>query len=182
MAQIDRDQGVRFEGRYADHEVVLNYDLETYTLFDGKPDAWLEVPLEGDIDDLLNDVRLLLGTEAIGGSDLLYNDPYDGLMLDVFTGDYIGTSWIDGTEVHHISYRSAEVDWQLWIRTGPEPAPVRYVITSKWVAGAPEFSVNFVDFRAEPNISPETFQWEAPETSREITKEELNAVGFSIIN
>ena len=57
----------------------------------------------------------------------------------------------------------AKVDWQLWVRTGGEPLPMKYVITSKWVTGAPQYSARFRDWNTKPEIGADRFVFTPPE-------------------
>ncbi len=54
---------------------------------------------------------------------------------------YYGTAYVGGIECHYLSFRSTKVDLQLWVKVGDEPLPMKYVITSKWITGAPQYSV-----------------------------------------
>src|SRR5690606_16796614 len=58
------------------------------------------------------------------------------------SGRYLGQVTLDGRPAHHLAYRAADIDWQLWVSADGAPLPMRYVITSKWVTGAPEFMVH----------------------------------------
>jgi hypothetical protein len=51
---------------------------------------------------------------------------------------------------HHLAMRKGTTDYQLWIKDGPEPVPVRYVITSRDMPGAPQFTLELRNF--EPNV------------------------------
>ena len=47
---------------------------------------------------------------------------------------------IDGVDCHHLAFRNTEVDWQIWVAVGDKPLPKKYVITSRWITGAPQYS------------------------------------------
>ena len=61
-----------------------------------------------------------------------------------------------------MAYRATEVDWQIWVHEGDRPFPCRYVITSKVVAGAPQFSVQIVKFDPAPKIGAGMFRFVPP--------------------
>lgn len=167
-ALVDRDGGLRFERQSAVGKSVLTYNGTVLSLFNEALNSWAEFPVEGGIDEAIDELRTVLSAEVIGGADLLYSDPYPGLMLEVESGEYLGETIVGGERAHHLSFRAAEVDWQLWIAAGEDPVPVKYVITSKWLTGAPQFTVQFSGFDSGISIAPDTFDFEAPEGSRRI--------------
>lgn len=50
---------------------------------------------------------------------------------------------IRGQECDHLAFRTAEVDWQIRIAQGDVPYPCRFVITTKTIAGWPEYTLEF---------------------------------------
>ena len=83
-------------------------------------------------------------------------------MTDVTSGSYLGTTWVNGVECDHVAFRAAKVDWQLWVQTGDKPLPMKYVITTKWMTGAPEFSVGCSDWDTQPKIPAGRFEFTPP--------------------
>ena len=60
------------------------------------------------------------------------------------------------------------MDWQIWIEDGERPIPRRYVITTKWMTGAPQFGVVLSDWNVSPQIDDNTFVFEAPAGARKV--------------
>jgi hypothetical protein len=87
-------------------------------------------------------------------------------MEGVTSGEYIGTEPCDGAICHHLAYRGADVDFQLWIETSARPVPHRYVITSKKEVGQPEFAVHMTHWEIAPNLKDELFEFKAPAGAR----------------
>ena len=139
----------------------------------------LLIPVAGTIDTAIDEVRSVLGAEVTGGADLLYADPFEGLMLEVESGTYFGEVTVGGVHAHHLLYRAADIDWQLWVRSEGNPIPVKYVITSKWVAAAPSFSVQFHDFMPGVETAPGDFAFTPPEGSEEL--DPMSVQGLEII-
>lgn len=153
------------QGPIADVEAF--YDGTVLTLHGKRLAVYTEMAIEGSIDEAIIELR---AETDIGfpGADLLFVDAYDGLMTDVTGGVYLGTAYVHGTEVHHLAYRARKVDWQIWVKTGEEPLPMKYVITSKWLTGAPEYTVRFRDWDTAPSIDPNQFQFTPPEGATKI--------------
>jgi len=54
---------------------------------------------------------------------------------------------VDGVECEHLAFRGVDTDWQIWIETGARPVPRKYVITSKTLAGAPQYTLRIKDWK-----------------------------------
>jgi hypothetical protein len=125
-------------GGYADIE--LFYDGKTVALRDRAHEVAAKVPAPATIDALVDDMRDKLGVEA-PGADLLFSKVGDELMQDVIEAKHIGRGVVDGVECEHLAFRNADVDWQLWVEVGSKPVPHKYIITSKTVTGAPQYTL-----------------------------------------
>jgi hypothetical protein len=112
------------------------------------------------IDGAIDQMRDKLDIDA-PGADLLYSKPYDILTEQVTSGRFIGRETIDGVPANHIAFRGEQMDWQLWIKDGPQPLPLRYVITTKDAPGHPKFSVQMSDWNTTPNLPASTFVFQA---------------------
>lgn len=175
---VDRERGVNIARKGAVGDLRLVYDGKTVFLANDQEAIHLSFPVSGGIDAVLDELRSVLGSEAVGGADLLYANPYEGLMIDAQSGEYLGQAWVGGVLTDHLSYRTADIDWQLWVEADDTPAPVKYVITSKWMTGAPQFSVQLSDFVAPADSVPADFLFVPLPGSREITVEELPGIDF----
>lgn len=139
----------------------------------------MTIEVEGDNDAALDEVRASFGIEAAGGADLLYANPYDGLLYEVESGSYLGETLVGGVKAHHLAYRAAEIDWQLWVRAEGPPLPLRYVITSKWMTGAPQFTVQVREWDTEATVSAADVTFAAPAGARALDVIEFDALGFA---
>jgi hypothetical protein len=112
------------------------------------------------------------------GSDLFYSEVYDGLSSDITSGIYIGKNIVNGVLCHHLAYRGKEVDWQLWVEAGDKPVPRKYVITSKWLTGGPEYSMTIYKWDTSSQIPENRFDFTPPEGASKIrflTQEDVKA-------
>lgn len=170
---VDREKGMRVERQGAMGTTLFVFDGKTVSISSEREGVFLSLPAEGGIDVALDEVRSTLGTEVAGGADLLYSNAYDGLMLNVQSGHYMGKAWVSGVLTDHLSYRADDIDWQLWVRSGDEPVPVKYVITSKWVAAAPQFTAQISDFKHLTEAAKEDFSFTPAVGAREIKPDQL---------
>jgi len=118
---------------------------------------------------------MVFGESAAGGADLLYADPCGNLMNGVERGDYMGATTVGGETAHHLFYRADDHDWQLWIRAEAPALPVRYVITSKWLTGAPQFTAQFHGWAPE---AKDDFVFTAPGGARQIDPTDVAGEGM----
>jgi hypothetical protein len=166
------------QGPLADVEAI--FDGQTLTLHGKGHQVYAPLEAPGTIDQAITQLRAETGLDAPAG-DLFYADPYPGLMTDVMSGAYIGTAYVNGTECHHLAFRAAKVDWQIWIQTGDRPLPMKYVITSKWVTGAPEYAVRFRDWNTEPKIEAARFSFVPPPGAKRLENIVADQLGTLVI-
>lgn len=138
-------------------------DAGTVTVFDKTDNAYAQLSApDNGIDGAIDEIRMETGLD-ISGADLLYSNAYEGLTTDAESGRLIGSAYVEGRETHHLAFRAKDVDWQIWIEDGDKPVPLKYVITSKWVTGAPQFTVVMSDWNIGQKIDPATFVFSPPE-------------------
>jgi hypothetical protein len=145
-------------------------------LFAGKANAYLH--LAASSIDVAIDVVRNLGFDA-PGADLLASKPLDSSTIDIASGAHIGMTFIDGIEVHQLAFRGTDVDWQLWVTTGDKPLPLRYVITTKSISGAPQYTLQLRNWNIAPQINAARFTFAPPQGARMLdpTSVTVNAIG-----
>ena len=146
---------------------MMYYDGKSLTLYNPSTRHYATVPAPATLDAMLELAYERLDLVA-PGADLIDTRSYAQLMQDVQSGVYLGTAVVAGQRCHHLAYRAIEVDWQLWVREGAQPAPCRYVITSKTVAGAPQFAVQVLKWDTSPDVSEARFRFVAPKGAKAI--------------
>jgi hypothetical protein len=157
-------------GGYAD--VEMYYDGKALSIFSKNLNGYATFEGEGNVDQLIVSLRSGLGV-AMPGADLLISKPYDILMADVLEAKHIGRGVIDGVETEHLAFRNFDADWQLWVEVGDKPIPRKLVITSKTIAGAPQYTLRIKDFDTDVRPSLGDFAFAPPRDARELTPEDL---------
>jgi len=160
-------------GGYAD--VEFYFDGKTFTVLDKAHNRFAQSATAGSVDQLINKLRTEYLVEA-PGADLLASNPYNQLMAGVIDAKYIGRAVIDGVECEHLAFRNHDVDWQIWIETGPKPIPRKYVITSKTVAGAPQYTLLVKNWKADVAVGPDTFAFKAPAGAKKVEFKALSNI------
>ncbi len=69
---------------------------------------------------------------------------------------------IEGVECEHLAFRNPDVDWQLWVEVGDRPVPRQYVITSKTLTGAPEYTLRIRNWNTGQAIAAKDFEFVPP--------------------
>lgn len=147
------------QGRFADVEAF--FDGKTVSLSGKNRGVYVQKEVVGTTDDAFDMIASRIGVDLPGG-DLLVSDPYAVLSSGVTSSGYHGTAYVQGVECHHLSFREDEVDWQLWVKTGDEPLPMKYVITTKWLTGAPQYSMQLSNWNLKPVIAADRFTFTVP--------------------
>jgi hypothetical protein len=133
-------------GGFSDLEMA--FDGETFSIQDGAVAVMTSFALPGDIDNLTDTLRDTYG-RPLPASDLLVSAPFDALMSEVKEVKDLGNGVIGGLQCDHLSFRTDEVDWQIWIAQGDTPHPCLFVITTRDVPQAPQYSVLVRDWRTD---------------------------------
>lgn len=152
-------------GGYADVELV--FDGNTLTMFGKNVNAVAQVETKGSVDQLVQRLRDDFSV-ALPGADFLLSNSYDELMTGVRDLKHIGRGVIDGVECEHLAFRTEDADWQLWVEVGAKPIPRKYVITSKGVASAPQYTLRIKEFRANADLAADAFAFKAPASAKKV--------------
>jgi len=154
------------------------YDGKVLTLYDPAKKYYASIDAPPTLDEALDFARDWLDIYA-PGADLIYKTTYKRLTEDVVSGLYIGTSVVDRVRCHHLAFRGNEVDWQIWIEDGDRPFPRKYIVTSKWIAGSPQFTVTTRGWNLSPKIAEDMFTFAPPKDVKKIDFIRLTSGGMS---
>ena len=148
QVQLSRPDKLRATraGGYRDVEIVFDGKMLTVNNKDGKDYAQIEAA--GTAEELIDVLRDKHGVVA-PGADLLLSNVFDVMMADVVEATLIGKGVIDGVECDHLAFRNVETDWQIWIESGAKPIPRKYVITSKGIGEAPQYTLRIKDWKTD---------------------------------
>ncbi len=157
-------------GGFADIEMI--FDGNTLTLFGKTKNIFTQVVVPGTVDELVDVLRDKYN-RPLPAADLLMSNAYDELMPGVVDVKDLGSVVIDGVECDYFAFRKKEVDWQIWIAQGDRPYPCRYVITSKLIAGEPQYSNQARDWKTGDQVAPDDFGFKNETSAKKIEPSEL---------
>lgn len=166
------------QGKFADTEIF--FDGKSLTLYGKTNNTYVQKDVSGTTDDALSALEKGVGINLPGG-DLLIANPYATLISGVTSSGYYGTETVAGVECHHLAFRTAKVDWQIWVKTGDEPLPMKYVITTKWTTGAPQYSVQFANWNTKPTIAASRFTFVIPKGAQKLAGFTVDETGEIIV-
>ena len=168
---------IRRTGGYADVELV--YDGKTVSLYGNNAKSYVQADLAGTIDQMIDNMQSRSGA-GLPGADLLLSNSYDQLMGDVIEGRHVGQGVVDGVECEHLAFRGSETDWQIWIEPGDKPVPRKWVITSKTVTGAPQYTLKIRDWKTDANADAD-FAFKAPADATKVALDASVMIEFDEI-
>lgn len=173
---LDRAKGFRMKrmGPFAQAEVI--FDGTTISLHDRITNAYAQLQSPGrSIEDASEELRATTELDA-PGAELLASDPYAALTDGVTEGTVVGSAFVNGVECDHLAFRTDIVDWQIWISKGSKPLPLKYVITTKWMAGAPQYTLRLSNWNSD-GIDTAQFKFTPPADANKVEHVHADVTG-----
>ncbi|THK34777.1 DUF2092 domain-containing protein [Ensifer sp. MPMI2T] len=173
---LDRAKGFRMKrmGPFAQAEVI--FDGTTISLHDQITNAYVQLQSPGrSVEDATEELRATTELDA-PGADLLASDPYAVLTDGVTAGTIVGSAFVNGVECDHLAFRTDIVDWQIWISKGSKPLPLKYVITTKWMNGAPQYSLRLSNWNSD-GIEAAQFKFAPPADANKVEHVHADVTG-----
>jgi hypothetical protein len=154
----------------------LTFDGKVISLYGKDLNVYAQLDSPGpSFEEATEEFRTATGLDA-AGADLLAADPYPLLTEDVVQGIHVGEAYIDGEKCDHLAFRNESVDWQIWISTGEQKLPVKYVITTKWVTGAPQYSLRLKNWDTG-KVDAKLFAFKPPADAKKLEELRADEVG-----
>jgi hypothetical protein len=145
----------------------FTYDGKTATIYHIDYESYSSAEVPATIDGALDQLDQRYGF-SISVDEFVGSDPYGSLMSEVTEGLYLGLMELDGIPCHHLVFREADVDWQVWIEDTAWHLPRKFVVTFKEMEGWPQSTVYFSDWNRREALSDAIFEFHPPEMARKI--------------
>jgi hypothetical protein len=175
LSRPDKIRATRSAG-FVNTEIVS--DGKTVAMLDKDNNVYIQADTSGTIEHLIDELRNKY-QRPVPAADLLLPNAYDVLMANVTDVKDLGSGVIGGTECDHLAFRTKELDWQIWIAQGKRPYPCRYVITSKEVDQAPQYSIQIRDWKTGDEVAADDFSFKAPKEAQKIDVKDLRGMKFA---
>jgi len=150
-------------GGYADVELV--FDGKTVSVLGKNMNTYVQADAPGTVDQLVDLLRNKYSID-MPGADLFLSNSYDEMMDGVLDAKHIGQGVVEGVECEHLAFRTLDTDWQIWVETGDNPIPRKYVITSKSTAAAPQYTITIRDWKTDTQASADAFTFKPPANAK----------------
>jgi hypothetical protein len=175
--RLERPDKLRIKrtGGYTDVDLV--FDGKTVSLYGNNAKAYVQADAAGTIDQLIDRLQSTAGG-AMPGTDLLLSNAFDELTANVIEARHIGQGVIDGVECEHLAFRGVDTDWQIWVESGARPIPRKYVITSKTLAGAPQYSLKIKEWKTDVPAEADTYVFKPPADAKKVDLDALAMMEF----
>jgi hypothetical protein len=150
------------------------YDGKTLTLYNQRENLYATTAAPPTLEAMLDFAREKLDVIA-PGAEFLYKNAAEKMLKESSSGFVVGQSVINGVKCTHLAFRGAEVDWQIWIDDGDKPLPRKFVLTSKKVAGEPQFTFLVKSWDLAPKVTDRQFTFTPPKGAKKIEFLQLTA-------
>ena len=137
------------------------YDGEQLTLHQVDVGLYATVAAPETIESMMDFARDYLDIVMPAG-DLISADGFDILMDGVHTAFFVGASEVAGVACDHLAFSAPGTDFQIWIQRGDRPLIRKFVITSRDVVSAPQFSILIDNWDQTPDLDEDLFHFEPP--------------------
>lgn len=143
------------------------YDGKTLTLYNPRENLYATAAAPATLDETLDFAREKLDIIA-PAAELLYKNAAEKMLKEASSGFVVGQSIVGSVKCTHLAFRGAEVDWQIWIEDGSRPLPRKFMLTSKQVSGAPQFTVLIRNWDLAAKLTDQEFSFAPPKGAKKI--------------
>jgi len=173
---LKRPNNLYFSRKGAIAYIDLIFDGRLMTLYGRYLNVYFQKDSPATADAVIDYLHNVIGVDA-PGADLMLTNVYSVLSEEVVSSAHMGTAYVNGVECHYLTFREPHVDWQLWVKAEGDPLPMKYVITTKWMTGAPQYTVRFRDWDTAPKIEAGQFDFKVPQGAKKLDTINFDNVG-----
>jgi hypothetical protein len=165
---IRRPGEMRIDRVSANGRVVFRDDGKQFSVFNADKNIYATAPAPGNLDQAAEDARAQLQVDA-PGVDLLASNPYEALTEGVTEARYIDLVPMgNGVMAHHLAATKKDVTYQIWIQDGPQPVPLRYVVTGRNMRGSPQFTIELRNWQPNAAVPDDSFAFTPPAGAKKV--------------
>ena len=161
-------------GGFADVEMF--FDGKILTILGKNLNVYTQLEVPGTFDNLVDELRNTYN-RPLPAADLLLSNSYDELMGNVVDVKDLGSGVVGGVECDYLAFRTDDVDWQIWIAHGKHPIPYRYVVTSKKLKSAPQYTIQIRDWKTGSEVAATDFSFKNPTKADKVELKDLKGTG-----
>lgn len=144
--------------------LFFNGDTVKAVDFDSK--HYAESPALPDIDAAL-DFVMTKAKISFPSADLMYSNPYAVMSKNMISAILVGESVVNGVLSEHLAFTEPNIDWEIWIAKDSN-LPTRLTMAYRDLKDTPRFIVEFTDWKLNPKLNAQTFEFKAPKDAQKI--------------
>lgn len=163
---VDRPNRIRALMHNARSQRELVYDGATVTLYTPAQKYYSTVAYSGTLAELVGKLEEAYGVE-IPLSDLFTWGTPAAPVDKVESAMNAGQDFIDEALCDHYAFRQGQIDWQVWIVTGPKPLPRKIVVTYRGDEARPQ-SISLIEWNLKPIFKDTAFKFVPPKGATKI--------------
>lgn len=139
-----------------------------FTLLKQPANMWGSVPVPSAIPDAVNrlveEYDLDVPFQELLAADLAQRWSDE----DLSSLEYIGEEWVLGSWTDHVAMRRPGVDFEIWIRHGPEPFPAKMMVVLTEEEGRPSYVARFRNWSTTLPDGDATFEFTPPADAQRV--------------
>ena len=143
------------------------YDGKKFTVLAPKLDFYAQADAPPTIRETLNQIFDRFGISLPLEDLFRWNDPSSARSDQLQAGFKVGTATIDGAETDQYAFREADVDWQVWIRRGDQPVPLKVVIVDRTDPANPAYTAR-LSWNVAPTLTAADFVFAPDKDAKQI--------------
>jgi len=147
-------------------EDTIVFDGKTMSVFSSAAGVYAQAPQPGSLDDALLYFVRELGMNLPLAPMLSSRFPAE-LAKHLKSVEYVEYALLP-RPAHHLAGRTDAVDFQVWVADGPQPVPLRIVITYRNEPAQPQFRAALVDWKFKAPDGDDAFRFEPPQGARQV--------------
>jgi len=151
----------------------LVYDGKTFTLYGNRHRFYSTAAAPANIDGLIDELTDRYGIE-LPLADLFNLGTPRAPLDQIRTAIQVGRDTVGGKQCEHYAYQLNDVDWQVWITSGPKPLPCKLIVTSREDEARPQHAVQ-LNWTLNPRFTSATFHFTPPKGAHPIPMKRLDA-------
>ncbi|HWU55370.1 MAG TPA: DUF2092 domain-containing protein [Rhizomicrobium sp.] len=144
----------------------FSYDGKSFTIFSPRMGFYATVSAPSTIRELLDRAYERYGI-ALPMDDLFrWGEPGDK-RENIKSGFPVGYAKLGGQDADQYVFRSANIDWQIWIARGDKPLPLKVVLTDTSDPARPQYTATY-HWTPSATFTDATFAFKPPSDSKPI--------------
>jgi hypothetical protein len=144
----------------------FNYDGKSFTIFSPRMGYYATVSAPPTIREVLDSAYEKYGISLPMDDLFRWGEPGDK-RDNLKSGFLVGYAKLGGQDADQYAFRSANIDWQIWIARGDKPLPLKVVLTDKSDPARPQYTATY-HWTPSATFTDATFAFKPPSDGKPI--------------